>query len=179
VEPSWRGERALGRLEALDREWPEHRPPSSQRPAAQRPAAQRPASQPARTTYRRGIRSRGPLVALALPVALGVLALLMLNGSHSTARGVGGFVAAILAAPLLPAFGAPIRSEASRLFLAVVASGVVWLLVGALASRRANRRAAPGWGGFWAEYLLLAMSVWAGVVLSLLASNLVLGRVLV
>jgi uncharacterized membrane protein len=118
------------------------------------------------------------VVALLLPGVLGVFGLLMLRNSQSTARGIGGFVAAVLAAPLLPAFGAPIRSGKSVYLLAVVGSAVVWLAVGALAARRATRRPVATWGGYWAEYLLLALSVWVGVVLSLVAANLVLGRAL-
>ena len=114
-----------------------------------------------------------------LPALLGVLALMMLRNSQSTTRGVGGFVAAVLAAPLLPAFGAPIRSGGSLYVLAVVASAVVWMLIGIVASRRATRRPLATWGGYWAEYLLLALSVWVGVVLSLVASNLVMGRALI
>ena len=33
-------------------------------------------------------------------------------------------------------------------------------------------------GAFWSEYLLLAMAAWAGVVLSIVLANLVLGRAL-
>ncbi len=117
-------------------------------------------------------------MALLLPGLFGVLGLLMLRNSHSTARGVAGFVAAVLAAPLLPAFGAPIRSGGSVYLLAVVGSAAVWLAVGALAARRATRRPAATWGGYWAEYMLLALSVWVGVMLSLVAANLVLGRAL-
>lgn len=118
------------------------------------------------------------MVALFVPAVLGVLSLLMLHNSHSTARGIGGFVAAVFAAPLLPAFGAPIRTGGSVYVLAVVASAVVWLVIGLVASRRATMRPLATWGGYWAEYLLLALSVWAGVVLSLVAANLVLGRAL-
>lgn len=107
---------------------------------------------------------------------LGALSLMLLNDSHSTSRGVGGFLAAIFAAPLLPAFGAPIRTGASRYF-AVVASGVLWVLIGWIASRRAVRRPVATWGGYWAEFLLLAVSAWVGVALSVIAANLVLGRV--
>jgi hypothetical protein len=137
-----------------------------------------PTDRPAQRSYRRGIRSRGPVVALMLPAALGVLALMLLNDSDSTARGVGGFAAAVLAAPLLPAFGAPIRSGGSLYVMAVVSSAVVWFVVGTVASRRATRGSTARWGSFWAEYLLLAMSVWVGALLSLVAANLVLGRTL-
>lgn len=163
VEPSStaRHESALGRLAALDRI-----PPAPVQPVVVHHGSQR------------GIRSRGPIVALLLPGLLGVLALMMLHNSDSTSRGIGGFVAAVFAAPLLPAFGAPIRSGGSRYLIAVLCSAVVWMGIGALAARRATRRPMATWGGYWAEYLMLALSVWAGVVLSLVAANLVLGRAL-
>ncbi|MCU1362100.1 MAG: hypothetical protein JWN99_3389 [Ilumatobacteraceae bacterium] len=129
-------------------------------------------------TYRRSIRARGPLVALVPPAMLGILAMLMLHNSHTTTRGVGGFVAAVFAVPLLPAFGVPVRSGGSLYLLAVVASAVVWLVVGLIASRRATMQPFATWGGYWAEYLLLAASVWVGVVLSLVVADLVLGRTL-
>ncbi len=118
------------------------------------------------------------MVALFLPAVLGVLSLLMLHNSHTTARGIGGFVAAVFAAPLLPAFGAPIRTGGSVYLLAVVGSVVIWLLIGLVASRRATLRPIATWGAYWAEYLLLALSVWVGVIVSLVAANLVLGRTL-
>lgn len=129
-------------------------------------------------SYRRSIRSRGPVLALLIPAALGVAAALLLRGSTSTARGVGGFVAAVLAAPLLPTFGVPIRSGGSVMLMAVAGSALLWLLIGVVASRRAAGRPLATWGGFWAEYLVLALATWAGVVLSLVFANLVLGRAL-
>lgn len=116
------------------------------------------------------------MVALFVPAVLGVLSLLMLHNSHTTARGIGGFVAAVFAAPLLPAFGAPIRTGGSVYLLAVLGSAVIWLLIGLVASRRATSRPTATWGGYWAEYLVLALSVWVGVIVSLVAANLVLGR---
>ena len=118
------------------------------------------------------------MVALVIPTLLGVLALVMLRNSTSTGRGVGGFVAAVLAVPLLPAFGAPIRSGGGLYVLAVVTSAVLWLLIGAVASRRATRGPTARWSAYWAEYLLLLLSVWVGVALSLVAANLVMGRAL-
>lgn len=118
------------------------------------------------------------MVALLVPSLLGVLSLLMLRDSHTTSRGIGGFVAAVLAVPTLPIFGAPIRSGGKVYLLAVATSVVVWLLAGVLASRRATSRPMATWAGFWGEYLVLALSVWLGALLSLVAANLVLGRAL-
>ena len=84
----------------------------------------------------------------------------------------------MLAAPLLPTFGAPIRSGGSVVLMAIAASVVLWMVIGVVASRRAAGRPMATWSAFWGEYLLLATAAWAGVVLSLVFANLVLGRAL-
>jgi len=128
--------------------------------------------------YRAQIRTLGPFAALGPPAVLGVLGWLMLHNNESTARGVGGFVAAVFAAPLLPVAGAPMRAAGGAYVAAVVASAVVWLLTGVVASRRATRTPVATWSNFWREWAWLAFGLWAGVVIALVASNLVLGRAL-
>jgi hypothetical protein len=127
---------------------------------------------------RTSVRTKGPFVALLLPAVLGAIALVLLGGSTSTGRGVAGFGFAVLAAPLLPAFGAPLRSGSGAVTGAVVASAGLWFVLGAFAGRRATRTPFGGWGRFWGEYLWLAMCVWVGAALAAVAANLVLGRVL-
>ena len=138
-----------------------------------------PAGVPVPRRTRSSVRAKGPFVALLLPAVLGLIALVLLGGSTSTGRGVAGFLFAMLAAPLLPAFGAPLRSGSGAVTGAAMASAVLWFLLGAFASRRATRTPFGGWGRFWGEYLWLAGCVWLGAVLAAVASNLVLGRVLV
>jgi hypothetical protein len=116
---------------------------------------------------------------LAIPAALGAAALVVLHGSTSTGRGLSGFVLAVLAAPALLVAGAPLRSGTSVYVGAVAASGVMWLILGALAGRRATRRPAATWRNFWHEFAWMLAGVWAGVVVGLLATNLMLGQNLV
>jgi hypothetical protein len=126
--------------------------------------------------YRRQIRGLGPVLGLVPPAALGVCALLLLRGNtNSTVRGVLGFLLAILSAPGLLVAGAPLTSGAGTYGAAIAASGLVWLLLGFAASRRATSRPAATWGDFWREYLWLAGAVWLGVVGALVAANLILG----
>ena len=115
---------------------------------------------------------------MAPPAALGVLGWLMLKNNQSVARGLGGFASSVFAAPLLPVAGAPLRSGGGLYVLAVVASAVLWLLVGVVASRRATRTPIATWRDFWTEWAWLAAGVWVGVLIALVASNLVLGRAL-
>jgi hypothetical protein len=128
--------------------------------------------------YRARIRTLGPVAALAPPAALGILGWLMLHNNGSISRGLGGFVSALFAAPLLPVAGAPLRAAGAAYVAAILASAVVWLLVGVIASRRATRTPVATWRNFWTEWAWLAGALWAGVVIAVVGSNLVLGRAL-
>jgi hypothetical protein len=128
--------------------------------------------------YRSKLRSSGPLVALLPPAILGVLSLLLLRGHTSIVRGVAGFVTAILAAPGLLVAGAPLRSGRSVYLGAVVGSALLWMVVGAIAARRATRLPVASWRDYWREYIWLAAGVWLGVVVALGVVNLIFGRAL-
>ena len=128
--------------------------------------------------YRSKLRGSGPFVALLPPGILGVVSLLLLRGHTSLLRGVAGFLTAIFAAPGLLVAGAPLRSGRSVYLGAVVGSAVLWMIVGAIAARRATRMPAASWRDYWREYVWLAAGVWLGVVLALGAVNLIFGRAL-
>jgi len=142
---------------------------------AEWPTAGRPVPSGPRA-YRARIRTLGPFVALAPPALLGLLGWLMLHDNRSVSRGLGGFAATLFAAPLLPVAGAPMRSGTGIYALAAAASVVAWLLTGLVASRRATRLPVATWRNFWKEWAWLAGGVWIGVLIALVASNLVLGR---
>ena len=72
----------------------------------------------------------------------------------------------------------PLRAGRGLYVVAAIASIVVWLVIGLVASRRATRTPVATWSTFWREWAWLAAGVWAGVVIALVASNLVLGRAL-
>ncbi len=94
--------------------------------------ADRPPTRATRDRARIGRRSAesGPFVALVPPAVLGCVSLLLLRGHTSLARGVGGFVAAVLAAPGLLVAGVPLRSGRGVYLAAVVGSAVLWMIVG-------------------------------------------------
>ncbi len=126
--------------------------------------------------YRTKLRASGPFVALVPPGVLGVLALLLLRGHSSLVRGVAGFLTAVFAAPGLLVAGVPLRSGRDVYLGAVVGSALLWMVLGAIAARRATRLPVASWRDFWREYLWLAVGVWLGVVVALIAVNLVFGR---
>lgn len=107
---------------------------------------------------------------------MGALAWLALHDNTSSIRGLAGFALAVLAAPGLLMAGMPLSSGTVVLTAAAAASGVLWWVVGTMAARKATRRPVATWGDYWREYLWLAAGVWLGVVLALVAVDLVLGR---
>jgi hypothetical protein len=123
------------------------------------------------------IRTLVPFVALVPPAVLGLASLVLMRDNVSTARGVLGFGLAVLAAPALLVFGAPL-TDTDTYGPAVLASAAFWLLIGTIASWRATRRPVAGWADFWREYLWLAVPAWLGVVGAVLLANLVLGQAL-
>jgi len=125
--------------------------------------------------YRRKIRTAGPLLGLIPPAVLGALALFLLRDNTSTARGVLGFLTAVLAAPGLLVAGAPLATGSAPYLLAVVGSMVVWFAVSVVATKRATRTPVATWGDFWREYFWLGGGLWLGVIGALVAANLILG----
>lgn len=128
--------------------------------------------------YRSKLRGSGPLVGLIPPAALGLLSLLLLRGHTSLTRGVAGFLTAVLAAPGLLVAGVPLRSGKSVYLGSVAASAVLWMILGAIAARRATRVPVASWRDYWREYVWLAAGVWMGVVVALAVVNLIFGRAL-
>ncbi|MEP7046426.1 MAG: hypothetical protein ABI949_07105 [Ilumatobacteraceae bacterium] len=128
--------------------------------------------------YRSKLRGSGPLAALIPPGVLGIAAMLLLRGHTSLVRGIAGFLLAVMAAPGLLVAGAPLRSGQAVYLGAVLASAVLWLIVGTISSRRATRVPAASWRDFWHEYVWMAAGVWLGVIVALAAVNLIFGRAL-
>lgn len=116
------------------------------------------------------------MLALVPPLLIGAVAAVLLRDNVSRLRGVGGFVLAVLAAPVLPMAGVPLRSGASVMLLAAAASALLWLLLGWFAARRATFAGGGSWGRFWGEYAWMMLAVWLGVLVAVGAANVVLGR---
>ncbi|MEP7201148.1 MAG: hypothetical protein ABI894_00980 [Ilumatobacteraceae bacterium] len=128
--------------------------------------------------YRSKLRGSGPFVGLLPPAILGAISLLLLRGHTSLARGVAGFLTAVMAAPGLLVAGAPLRSGPRVYLGAVAGSAALWMIVGAIAARRATRVPVASWRDYWREYVWLALGVWLGVVGALVVVNLIFGRAL-
>lgn len=128
--------------------------------------------------YRSRIRSYGPVVGLAAPAVVGVIALISLRLFEGPASGAIGLLAGVCAAPGLLAVGAPFGDD-SRYPLAVLASVAVWLIVGVIAARRATRDPFATWADFWRHLAWLAAGIWVGAGLALAIAALVVSDSLV
>lgn len=101
-----------------------------------------------------------------IPGVIGTIAFLALRLSESAWSGAVGLVGGVFAAPCLLLVGAPF-GERSLYPVAVVASGVLWLLIGYLASRRATRNPMATWPDYWRHYGWLAGGIWVGCAVAL------------
>jgi hypothetical protein len=118
------------------------------------------------------------LVAPAAAAATGLIALIALAGSDTVVRGAPGFLLAVVAAPGLLLFGAPLSHGPVVYLGGVAVSLACWTLFGAIAARRATRRAAATWRDYWRELAWLAGAMWAGLIVALITIDLALGRAL-
>jgi len=128
--------------------------------------------------YRTQLRVLGPIAALAPPAVLALAALLALAGDGSPGRGVVGFVCAVLAAPGLLVAGVPLATGGGTWALALLGSAALWIALGSVASRRATSTPVASWRDYWRELSWLAIAVWVGVALALVATQLLIGRAL-
>lgn len=119
------------------------------------------------------------MLALLPPATLAGLSWLLVRDDDSTVRGVASFLLAALAAPVLLVAGVPLSGAPGSHPWAIGASVLLWLLLGAVAARRATRLPVATWRDFWRDFLWLAAGVWLGVLAALAAANLLLGRTLV
>jgi hypothetical protein len=56
--------------------------------------------------------------------------------------------------------------------LAVAASGLMWMLVGFHAARRATRNPMATWPDFWRHYAWMCAGVWTGAAIALVVAAL-------
>lgn len=117
--------------------------------------------------YRNRIRLLGPFLALLVPGIVGAIAYFSLQLFDTAWSGAVGLILGVCAAPALLAAGAPF-GDRDLYPLAIAVSGVLWMLVGVLASRRATRNPMATWADFWRHYAWLCAGVWLGACAALI-----------
>lgn len=125
--------------------------------------------------HRRRVRRGGALAALLLPSTAGLTAVVLLWSGAGDWSGIAGLALAVAAAPLLPVVGVPATADPSRVMVGGAASAVLWLVLGAVAARRATRTPGASWPEWRRDYTRLALGVVVGGWVSLLLAAMVVG----
>lgn len=92
-------------------------------------------------------------------------------GNTAWWRGALGLVVAMAAAPLLPLAGIPAAGGSARLVAGGAASAVLWMVLGAVAARRATRIPGASWPEWRREYRRLAAGAMVGGVAALMLAT--------
>ena len=95
------------------------------------------------------------------PGILGAVAWLSLRLFDTAWSGAVGLIGGVLAAPGLLAAGAPFGDN-DMYPIAVAASGLLWLLIGFLASRQATRNPMATWSDYIRHLAWMTAGVWVG-----------------
>jgi hypothetical protein len=101
-----------------------------------------------------------------VPAIVGGVAYFSLRLFDTAWSGAVGLIGGIFAAPALLVVGAPFGDRGSYP-LAVAASGLMWLLVGYVAARRATRNPMATWADYWRHYAWMCGGIWVGAGLAL------------
>lgn len=112
---------------------------------------------------------------MVVPTVLGALALGLLQFFDGRVSGWAGLVIGVCAAPGLLVIGVPFAST-STYPIGIAISVALWVVVGLSATRVATRNPMASFADFWRAYRWLAVGVFAGALLALAASSLLLGR---
>ena len=113
-----------------------------------------------------------------IPGALGIAAFAILRLFDTAWSGAVGLVGGVMAAPGLLFVGAPFRDRAIYP-LAVLASGLLWVAIGFVASRRATRNPTADWSDYWRHYLVMMGGVWIGAATALVIAAATVGQSLI
>ncbi len=128
--------------------------------------------------FRSRIRSRGPFLALVPPAILGAVAMLALEYFDGKLSGYTGLICGVFAAPGLLVVGVPFSGD-EVYAIGITLSVLLWLVVGAVAARRATRNPMASWADFWRTFWWLAGGIWLGCIAALVVARISFGDALV
>lgn len=128
--------------------------------------------------YRTRIRTWGPALGLVPMALFGLVCWVALASGDGRSSGLLGLVAGVSAAPGLLVAGVPF-ADTSTYPAAIVASAVLWLLLGLISSRRATRRSIASWRDYTRELSWLSVAVVLGAIVALAAAAAILDESLV
>lgn len=75
----------------------------------------------------------------------------------------------------MPLLGMPAAGGTTRLYVAILASGVVWWLLGQVVATRVAKRPVVGWREWAREFTVIGLGLWLGAAGGLVIGALALG----
>ena len=120
----------------------------------------------------------GHWVGLLIPGVVGLVAYGSLRLFDTAWSGAVGLIGGVMAAPGLLFVGAPF-GERSNYPWAVFGSGILWMLIGFVAARRATRNPLANWSDYWRHYLVMLVGIWVGVGIALAVAAATVGESLI
>ncbi len=125
--------------------------------------------------------SLGAATGLLAPLIPGLAATLLwatlpTRATAASSQALAASFLGLLALPTVLLTGFPLFGGAWRVLLAAATSGLLWLVLGRWAARRAASARASGWRGYAAELAPMVLGVWVGVAAGLGAMVVILTR---
>lgn len=124
---------------------------------------------------RRAIRRRGGLMGIGVAIALWVIGLVLGALLSDPIGGAASFMFLVMALPVMPLLGMPATGGTTRLYVALIASAVLWWLLGQIVAARVARRPVVGWREWLREFVTMGLGLWIGAAGGLLLGALALG----
>lgn len=89
--------------------------------------------------------------------------------------GAAAFVFLVMALPVMPLLGMPATGGTTRLYVAIIASGVLWWVLGQIVAARVSKRPVVGWREWLREFVVMGLGLWIGAAGGLMLGALALG----
>ena len=124
---------------------------------------------------RRSVRRRGGLVAVAVAGTLWVVSIVVKSLIGGAVGGASSFAIKVVALPFMPVFGIPADTGGNRMTYAVIASIVLWWIIGQTVGARVTKKVVSGWREWSREFLVMSIPISLGAVLAFVLAALMLG----
>lgn len=91
------------------------------------------------------------------------------------AGGATSFAIKVIAVPFMPVFGIPADTSGHRMTYAVLASALMWWLIGQTVGARVTKKVMSGWREWTREFIVMSVWICVGAILAFLLAAVMLG----
>ena len=114
-------------------------------------------------------------MGIAVAIGLWFIGLVLGAVLSDPIGGAASFVFLVMALPVMPLLGMPATGGATRLYIAIFASAVLWWVLGQVVAARVSQRPVVGWREWLREFVLMGLGLWIGAAGGLILGALALG----